>query len=270
MFGKSLVELMNQDNYPKVIVDCVEILRKRGLNEEGLFRKSASSSDIKELRRCYDDGEYVDLELQDSITIAVLLKHFFHELPQPIFPVEFYSIIEQIPIRESIEDQIKYIQTNLLSKIHPTTLKLLRYVFGLLHQVALNSEKNLMTSQNLSIVWAPNLIHGPDPIQDMKISYGNNESGSVGTFIRLSIEYYYQVFQVDQIEIVERSDDKLDRSLNHTVDESIRRMVSTPNIHTSERDRPISMITSSTVAVRNVDVRHSIPSWVHPSPSPRE
>ncbi|RKP09251.1 Rho GTPase activation protein, partial [Thamnocephalis sphaerospora] len=167
MFKRPLDEIMGEDGahgYPLVVVECVEVLRKYGrwmsLNHEGIFRKSASSGDLKQLRAAFDNGkcDLVDLETQDSSTIAVLLKLFFHELPVPLFSTSTYEAIRQLPVSQELDVQIRYVQQTLLAPMPRTAFLLVRYVFGLLYQVAQNAHFNLMTSHNLAIVWAPNLV----------------------------------------------------------------------------------------------------------------
>ncbi|KAI9594140.1 Rho GTPase activation protein [Syncephalis fuscata] len=207
MFGQPLEKIMGPDglrNYPLVVLECVELLRDRALHKDGIFRRSACASDLRAVRSSYDQGEAVDLSSYDDYMVAVLLKLFFHELSPPLFPTEKYEAIRQIPVHEPIDAQILYIQSILLATMSRPAYLLTRYVFGLLHETSKHSESNLMNVNNLAMVWAPNLVHGPDPMEDMQLFYNSGQQGCVGTFIRLSLDHYYAMFEIEEIERVPR------------------------------------------------------------------
>lgn len=158
--------------------------------------------------------------------VAVLLKLFFHELSPPLFPIDKYEAIRQIPMHESVETQILYIQSILLATIPRPAYLLTRYVFGLLHQISMHSEANLMNVNNLAMVWAPNLVHGPDPLEDMQLFYNSGHQGCVGSFIKLSLSHYNQMFEVDEIEVVPRPFTKALLQLQDEDDDVITNMPS--------------------------------------------
>ncbi len=71
---------------PPLIYQCIEWLLRHGLKEEGLFRISANSADMKALKAQFDAHQPVTLEPSaDPHTIAGLLKVYFRELTKPIF-----------------------------------------------------------------------------------------------------------------------------------------------------------------------------------------
>ena len=103
MFGVALDELMGPDGessaVPPVIRDCVAYLRSRGLHEQGLFRRSPSSTILRQLEEAYDRGQRVDIaNYDDPHLAAVLIKKFFRMLPQSIFSEDMYSIIRRCPV----------------------------------------------------------------------------------------------------------------------------------------------------------------------------
>jgi len=62
VFGVSLHELMGEQlppQLPVVIKDCVAYLRERGLEEEGLFRRSPNSIKLKQAQQAYDRGKTI-------------------------------------------------------------------------------------------------------------------------------------------------------------------------------------------------------------------
>ncbi|KAI8053364.1 divergent CRAL/TRIO domain-containing protein [Syncephalis plumigaleata] len=216
--------------YPIVVLECVELLRERALHKDGIFRRSACATSLRSVRDAYDQGEAVNLRDYDDYMIAVLLKSFFHELSPPLFPVDKYEAIRQIPVHESVDTQILYIQSILLATMPRPAYLLTRYVFGLLHQMSLNSESNLMNDNNLAMVWAPNLVHGPNPLEDMQLFYNSGQQGCVGLFIKLALSHYNKMFEVDEVEVVPRPFTTALLQLQDDEDDDI-----TPNMPSSYR-----------------------------------
>lgn len=103
MFGVALDELMGPDGefstVPPVIRDCVAYLRSRGLDKQGLFRRSPSTALLRQLEEAYDRGQRVDIaHYDDPHLAAVLIKKFFRMLPQTIFSEDMYSVIQKCPV----------------------------------------------------------------------------------------------------------------------------------------------------------------------------
>ena len=103
MFGVTLDELMGPDGefstVPPVIRDCVAYLRLQGLSEQGLFRRSPSTTILRQLEEAYDRGQRVDIaHYDDPHLAAVLIKKFFRMLPQSIFSEDMYGVIRKCPV----------------------------------------------------------------------------------------------------------------------------------------------------------------------------
>ncbi len=88
--------------------------------------------------------------------VAGLLKMFFREQPEPVVPLSSYVTLLDAgskPVDEFIRAASKEIQ-----KFPPINTDCLRLLFAFLHRVSEMSEYNKMTSENLGIVFAPNLL----------------------------------------------------------------------------------------------------------------
>ena len=135
-----------KDGLPRVIRDCIQYLRETGengsvsrvdanelyalgLEEEGLFRRSPNSVQLRQVREAYNRGQTVSLRnFNDPHLAAVLIKKFLRDLPQPIFPERLYDVIRQCPSSRSDRDEleaISYIRNTLLPELAPCTLILL-------------------------------------------------------------------------------------------------------------------------------------------------
>ncbi|KTF81313.1 hypothetical protein cypCar_00021064 [Cyprinus carpio] len=65
-----------------------------GLKTEGIFRRSANVSLVKEVKQKYNSGEEVSFyQLDDVHLAAVILKMFLRELPEPLLTYQLYNDI---------------------------------------------------------------------------------------------------------------------------------------------------------------------------------
>ncbi|KAG7250314.1 hypothetical protein CRUP_005410, partial [Coryphaenoides rupestris] len=70
---------------PLLVEQCVDFLRDRGLDEEGLFRMPGQANLVKELQEAFDCGDKPLFDSNtDTHTVASLLKLYLRELPEPV------------------------------------------------------------------------------------------------------------------------------------------------------------------------------------------
>ncbi|EDO42176.1 predicted protein, partial [Nematostella vectensis] len=185
-FGVDLTTLVKLHNTkrPFVVDICINEVEKRGLDSEGLYRVSGFADDIEALKNSFDkgnthttvnysDGESVNLSTYDDInTITGVCKLYFRQLPLPLITFETYS-----KFIAAAKTQDKHLRIEELSKAlgelpqaHYETMK---FLMGHLHRVSQRRSKNMMTEENLSIVFGPTLMRAPegdslDSLVDMK------------------------------------------------------------------------------------------------------
>lgn len=179
---------------PVVITDSIEDIRKRGLDEVGIFRRSPNMRIFREIKDSFDNGDSVDLSTSDIHVSATLLKVFCRRLPTPIFPESLYQEFEPMRRIRSDNERNDFIRNEILSKIPSPEKMILAEIFHLLHEVSLHSNVNLMTSNNLAIVWAPNLVESGNPLVDLSMSSVDNPAG-VGIIVKSMIENPQFFFQ---------------------------------------------------------------------------
>ncbi|KAJ2995904.1 hypothetical protein HDV02_000304 [Globomyces sp. JEL0801] len=155
---------------PNIIVKCVEAVELRGLEVEGIYRKSGPASQISQLIASFNAGE--DRSLNDSdnhieiSAITSVLKQFLRELPDSLICSKIYKDItaamrkEPSPERElEMESLIKQCPKENLSTLSYLIHHLHRYNHQTdFYRVQLNSVKNLMVAANLGMVFGPNLL----------------------------------------------------------------------------------------------------------------
>ena len=179
------------------------------IKKEGLFRISPRATTVDILAEAYDRGQkfivwregdiflshghmkegtgtvYVDgldqTEGYDVHAATALIKHWYGQLRDPIFPPLCYPALEKFygaGNHESEELPLKVSQLLALlsvdgewspiSQISRTVL--IMHLLPLLSKVAHFQEWNQMNASNLSVCLTLCLIRGPDPHEDMKMS----------------------------------------------------------------------------------------------------
>lgn len=189
-FGVSLSFIKeNNENVaiPPIVSQCVEFLSQPdALETEGLFRRSANVTLVREAQAKCNRGELVDF--RDNVHLAaVLLKRFFRELEEPLLTYELYDDIMQF---QSIpkEERPRHVKILILERLPVDNYQLLKYLVCFLSKVMDRSDLNKMTSSNLSVVFGPNLIWSPN--RQLSLS----SIGPINMFIDFILTHWDQIF----------------------------------------------------------------------------
>ncbi|KAI4902046.1 hypothetical protein NFI96_033102 [Prochilodus magdalenae] len=172
VFGVALESLphchvLDYGDIPCFLVDACTCLMLH-LDTEGLFRKSGSIVRVKALRAKLDQAEDC-LSTALPLDIAGLLKQFFRELPEPILPADLQNSFLKAQELSTVEERTS--ATILLSCVLPHgNLNTLRYFFSFLKGVSQRCAENKMDSSNLSVIFAPNLLHCGEGTDKMSAS----------------------------------------------------------------------------------------------------
>ena len=165
LFGedwRTIVKRPENANYqiPYFVIQCTDFLLKpENIIQEGLFRKSASSSQLDDLKKSFEQGAEAihDIDNKDIDLIAAALKAYFRDLPEPLFPSRFYTEFMDMPNIPNVKQRIEAISA-ISQKLDPDTVVFANHVLSFLKEVSYSKEQNKMDTQNLSVVFGPNLI----------------------------------------------------------------------------------------------------------------
>ncbi|KAG8141177.1 hypothetical protein E2320_006837 [Naja naja] len=98
VFGQQLGDTMmyeqrfGQHLVPILVEKCAEFIRKKGLDEEGVFRLPGQDNLVKKLRDAFDAGERPSFDPDTDVhTVASLFKLYLRELPEPVIPWSQYE-----------------------------------------------------------------------------------------------------------------------------------------------------------------------------------
>lgn len=191
---------------PRVLRETTSfVLMDDNIKAEGIFRVSARAQSVETLKEAYNRGQkfivwkevdtvltssyyregtgHVWVEELDHVegyelhVAAALIKLWYKDLREPIFPPSSYQALEkyygspdatleipQLFAMLGIEDEWSPISSK-------TSKQILRmHLLPLLSRVAASQDRNQMNPENLAVCFAPSLLCGPDPIEDLKVS----------------------------------------------------------------------------------------------------
>ncbi|CAG9853892.1 unnamed protein product [Phyllotreta striolata] len=130
---------------------CSYILSK--VETEGLFRKEGSKSRQNEIKLLLDRGCMLGTD-NHEIDVAVVLKYFLRELPEPLIPYSFHELFIRSSIVENKVEAL-LLACLLLPSEH---LNVLVFLMQFFNEISAHSNYNKMNSYNLSLLIAPNIF----------------------------------------------------------------------------------------------------------------
>ncbi|XP_060922993.1 rho GTPase-activating protein 1 isoform X2 [Limanda limanda] len=175
------------DQIPVVMRDTISFLSEQGLEIEGIFRRSANVTLVKEVQLKYNSGAPVNFrEIEDVHLAAVILKTFLRELPEPLLTYQLYNDIVNFATVPS-DNQVSALKT-LVESLPEENRTSLRYLITFLAQVSANSEVNKMTNSNLAVVFGPNLLWGRDNAMSL------SAIGPINNFTKTLLDQQHLIF----------------------------------------------------------------------------
>ncbi|XP_072770177.1 rho GTPase-activating protein 22 isoform X3 [Nerophis lumbriciformis] len=157
---------------PLLVEQCVDFIRERGLDEEGLFRMPGQANLVKELQEAFDCGDKPLFDSNTDVhTVASLMKLYLRELPEPVIPFckyEDFLTCAQLLAKdeeEGVQELGKQVNTLPLPNYN-----LLKYICKFLDEVQSHCNENKMSVQNLATVFGPNILRPKmeDPVTIME------------------------------------------------------------------------------------------------------
>lgn len=194
LFGSSLEEYceMTGDEVPVIVTSTIAYLSRFALRHQGLFRVSGSTSEINKFKEAFERGEDVVSDLIDPSeinSVAGVLKLYLRELREPPFPLYLFDQFTACVMNTERDEKI-FVQRvhDLICRLPPSSIRLLRFLFAFLSHLCEFSDENMMEPHNVAICLGPTLL--PIPEGKDQVFYHN----FVNELIRGMIIHHESVF----------------------------------------------------------------------------
>jgi hypothetical protein len=208
LFGGTIEEYVEKTGQPipQIILSCVRLVNLYGMHHQGIFRISGSQADINAYKVQFEQGvDPLDgkLDGDDINTVAGLLKLYFRELKEPLFPRAIFDKLIECCQKYSVNDLSQVLEwkaelRSILSTIPQTVCIVMRYLFAFLSHVSEYSDENMMDASNLAICFGPTLLPIPDGRDQVQYQTFVNE------LIKNMIIHYESVLPFDGGVVYER------------------------------------------------------------------
>ncbi|KAI7904343.1 uncharacterized protein BX663DRAFT_504733 [Cokeromyces recurvatus] len=172
MFGNDLIKQIQAEKgkIPLIVEKCVESVEKRGMDYEGIYRKSGGVGQMRQIQQAFEKGEVLNLadeeKWNDICAITSVLKQYFRELPNPLFTYELHSKFMDAMMITDSKEQLQTM-TQLIQMLPIENFNTLKYLMEHLNRVQSQSKDNLMTSKNLAVIFGPTLLRHQDENRDL-------------------------------------------------------------------------------------------------------
>ncbi|KAI9323574.1 hypothetical protein BX666DRAFT_1847422 [Dichotomocladium elegans] len=173
MFGNDLAEQVRLENgvVPMVVQTCIEAVEARGMDFEGIYRKSGAAGQMRQIQQAFDTADTTcDLKNEnqwnDVCAITSVLKQYFRDLPNPLFTYEHHAKFMDAA-RATTSEQQHTLYQGAIRSLPLENYNTLKYLMSHLCRVCKHQKENLMTSKNLAVIFGPTLMRNRDESGDL-------------------------------------------------------------------------------------------------------
>ncbi|KAI0027876.1 Rho GTPase activation protein, partial [Vararia minispora EC-137] len=155
---------------PVVVAKCGLFLKENATEVEGTFRVNGSNKRMRELQAIFETppryGKSLDWKKENytSHDVASVFRRYLTQMPEPVIPYDMYFQVRRpalAPKRPVDQDEVIATYKRLIARLPRANQYLLLYVLDLLSVFARKSDKNLMTAQNLAVIFRPGIMSHP-------------------------------------------------------------------------------------------------------------
>ncbi|KAI9718586.1 MAG: hypothetical protein M1812_004037 [Candelaria pacifica] len=161
LFGSELESRAEYEKrpIPSIVTRCIEEVELRGMDTEGIYRKSGGAGQVKIIHEGFEASDDYDISDPDLDINAVTsaLKQYLRKLPTPLVTYEVYDrILESNDILDAQQrvSALSYAIQQL--PLHHRDC--FNFLIFHLARVAEREKENLMTPLNLAVVFAPTIM----------------------------------------------------------------------------------------------------------------
>lgn len=157
-------DYVNNDAIPKVpaliIHCCNEIEREDNISSEGLYRAAARHTEVDELHQKILKSKtgMPNLSKYDVHLLANVVKRFLSSLDESLITTTLWSHLSEAAKQHTGLEKLQYFTYFIGCDLPVANRETLAYLMLHLHAIAKNSDRNLMTKENLAKALAPTIV----------------------------------------------------------------------------------------------------------------
>ncbi|XP_022225431.1 rho GTPase-activating protein 26 isoform X4 [Drosophila obscura] len=178
---------------------CIKVLESRGLEDEGIYRKSGVGTKITKLlalgmNRKDTEDVFIEekyRELMESNTIASALKMYLRNLSEPLMTYHYHTHFIEAAKQEGLHQRINEVH-KLVYKLPQPNFQMLDMVIKHLTEVSRKYDKNKMSVFNLGVVFGPTLLR---PLEETVAAILDIKFNNI--VINILIDNYERIFRND-------------------------------------------------------------------------
>ncbi|KAL8382647.1 hypothetical protein RB595_006437 [Gaeumannomyces hyphopodioides] len=177
LFGSDLVERADYERrlIPSVVTRCIEEVELRGMDMEGIYRKTGGNSQVRTLQEGFDKNDEFDISDPglDITAVTSVLKQYFRKLPTPLLTYDVYERVLESNAIPNEKERCQHLRAtfNMLPERHRQCLEFLMFHLA---RVAAREAENLMPPKNLAVVFAPTIMRDHSLEKDMTDMHAKN------------------------------------------------------------------------------------------------
>ncbi|ORY95254.1 Rho GTPase activation protein [Syncephalastrum racemosum] len=204
VFGVDLNILMERDReeVPLILRKCAEAIETYGLNTVGIYRISGVNTQIQKLRAAFDrDCRGVNLLAEEYISdinnITSVLKLWFRELPDPLFPRSAYHHFLNAAKIEDERMRVLGLHT-VINDLPDAQYATLKYLMGHLDKVQQHQRYNKMGTANLATIFGLTLMGNDTGSIDSQDAERLAETQWQVRVVQTILDNYRLIFEPDE------------------------------------------------------------------------
>lgn len=194
LFGSDLVERADYEgrHIPSVVIRCIQEVELRGMDVEGIYRKTGGNSLVKQIQEGFEKSEDYDISDPDLDITAVtsVLKQYFRKLPTPLLTFDVYDRVLAALNIEDTHARCAHLRETfaMLPPVHRDVLEFLAFHLA---RVVSKKSVNLMTPKNIAVVFAPTIM------RDLSLEREMTDMQARNDVVQFVVEHSEEIFASD-------------------------------------------------------------------------
>jgi len=170
-----------KSSIPGIVKRCIAEVEDRGMDVEGIYRKSGGNSQVQQVKEGFERQPYdYDISDPDLDIHAVTsgLKQYFRKLPTPLITYDVYDTLIELTMIPDGPNQREHRIAGLrdaLEELPRVHYEILDYLMRHLSRVVVFEKENLMTPMNVAVVFAPTIMRPESVARELSDTKGKNE-----------------------------------------------------------------------------------------------